>query len=147
MDQQPADACVGTVGSVTVPIPPDLVPLLESTAVAFVSTIGPRGEPQTTPLWYLWDGDVVRFSLVEGRQKLRNLRRDPRISVVVVDPAEPTWYVELRGLVGALTLDGELDLERKVAEKYAGGHVDVERRYTPIRHHVIVEKVTAQRGH
>ena len=46
-----ADTCVGTVDSVAVPIPPDLVPLLESTAVAFVSTIGPRGEPQTTPMW------------------------------------------------------------------------------------------------
>lgn len=131
----------------TVPIPPDLVPLLESAAVAFVSTIGHRGEPQTTPLWFLWDGDVVWFSLVEGRQKLRNLRRDPRLSVVVVDPAEPTWYVELRGRVDVLTLDRELDLERKVAEKYAGGHVDLEPGTPRFVTHVIVEKVTAQRGH
>ena len=142
------DTCLGTVGLVTVPIPGGLVPLLESTAVAFVSTIGPRGEPQTTPLWFLWEGGVVRFSLVEGRQKLRNLRRDPRISVVVVDPADPTWYVELRGIVDALTLDGELDLERKVSEKYTGGHVDVESPGTPrFATSVIVDKVTYQLGH
>jgi PPOX class probable F420-dependent enzyme len=122
--------------------------LLESTAVAFVSTIGPRGEPQTTPLWFLWEGGVVRFSLVEGRQKLRNLRRDPRISVVVVDPADPTWYVELRGVADALMLDGELDLERKVSEKYTGAHVDVEPPGTPrFATSVIVEKVTYQLGH
>ena len=133
--------------AVTTSIPPDLVPLLESSAVAFVSTIGPRGEPQTTPLWYLWDGHVVRFSLVEGRQKLRNLQRDPRISVVVVDPADPTWYVELRGRVDALTSDPELELERKVAEKYTGGHVDFEPGARRFATHVIVEKVTAQRGH
>lgn len=133
---------------VAVAIPLELVSLLESTAVAFVSTIGPQGEPQTTPMWYLWDGDLVRFSLVEGRQKLRNLRRDPRISVVVVDPADPTWYLELRGRVNAFTWDGALDLERKVAEKYTGGHVDVEPPGTPrFAASVIVEKVTAQLGH
>lgn len=148
VDAGNGETCVGTVGEVTAPIPLELVPLLESTAVAFVSTIGPRGEPQTTPMWYLWDGDVVRFSLVEGRQKLRNLRRDPRISVVVVDPADPTWYVELRGRVDAFTSDRELDLERKVAEKYAGGHVDAEAPGTArFVTSVIVEKVTAQLGH
>ena len=64
-----------------------------------VDVIGPKGEPQTTPLWFLWRDGALRFSLVGGRQKLRNLRRDPRASVVIVDPAEPTYYVELRGAV------------------------------------------------
>lgn len=131
-----------------VQIPTELMPLLESTAVAFVSTIGTRGEPQTTPLWFLWEGDTLRLSLVEGRQKLRNLRRDPRISVVVVDPADPTWYVELRGHVDALTPDPDLELERKVAEKYTGRHVDVEPPGTErFATNVIVEKVTTQLGH
>jgi hypothetical protein len=40
------------------------MPLLESTAVAFVSTIGPNGERQTTPLWFLWLDGSLRFSLV-----------------------------------------------------------------------------------
>ena len=116
--------------------------------MAFVSTLGPRGEPQTTPLWFLWEGGHVRLSLVEGRQKLRNLRRDPRISVVVVDPADPTWYVELRGRVDELVPDPTLDLERRVAEKYTGRHVDVEPPGTMrFATAVVVEKVTAQRGH
>lgn len=106
-------------------IPTELMPLLESTAVAFVSTIGPNGEPQTTPLWFLWADGALRFSLVDGRQKLRNLRRDPRLSVVVADPADPTWYVELRGHV-ELAPDPDLSLERRVAEKYLGRHTDVE---------------------
>jgi PPOX class probable F420-dependent enzyme len=130
-----------------VSIPSEVLPLLESTAVAFVSTIGPRGEPQTTPLWYLWRDGRVWISLVEGRQKLRNLRRDPRISVVVVDPADPTWYVELRGRVDALTPDPDLDLERAVAEKYRGHHVDPEPGTPRFATSVIVEKVTFQHGH
>jgi len=100
-------------------VPQPLRYLLDSTAVAFVSTIGPRGEPQTTPLWFLHDDGAVRISLVEGRQKLRNLRRDPRISLVVVDPARPTRYVELRGRVDALVPDADRALERRIAAKYA----------------------------
>ena len=96
-------------------IPPPLIPLLESTAIAFISTIGPTGAPQTTPQWFLWEDGALRFSLVDGRQKLRNLRRDPRLSVVVANPADPTWYVELRGHVDDLIPDPELALERKIA--------------------------------
>jgi len=131
-----------------VPIPPELVQLLESRAVAFVSTIGPRGEPQTTPLWFLWDDGLLWFSLVEGRQKLRNLRRDPRISVVVVDPSDPSWYVELRGHVDGLNRDPDLLLERKVAEKYTGGYHDVEPPGTQrFASSVVVERITSQLGH
>jgi hypothetical protein len=128
-------------------IPDEFHPLLDSTALALVSTLGPTGAPQTTPIWFLFDGQHVRFSLVEGRQKLRNLRRDPRVSVVVIDPAQPTRYVELRGTVD-LTPDPDLTLERAVAVKYTGGHVDVE---PPGTHRfaarVVVRRTTAQRGH
>ena len=137
-----------TIGPVSAPIPPELLPLLESRAVAFVSTLGPGGAPQTTPQWFLWEDGVLSFSLVEGRQKLRNLRRDPRVSVVVVDPADPTWYVELRGRVDGLTPDPDLVLERKVAEKYTGDHVDVEPPGTPrFATSVVVERITSQMGH
>lgn len=128
-------------------IPNELQPLLESTAVAFVSTIGPKGEPQTTPIWFVWHDGVVRFSLVEGRQKLRNLRRDPRLSVVIVDPADPTWYVELRG-TAELQPDPELSVERAAAIKYRGEHTDVEPPGTPrVAAAVVVERVTSQSGH
>ncbi len=121
--------------------------LLGSTAVAFVSTIGKRGEPQVTPLWFLWDGEVVRISLVEGRQKLRNLRRDPRISLVVVEPARPTHYIELRGAVSELVVDPECALERAIAEKYAGSWSDVEPPGTArFATSIVVEKITQQLG-
>jgi hypothetical protein len=133
---------------VTPSLPPTLLPLLQSTAIAFVSTIGPTGAPQTTPLWFLWEDGALHFSLVDGRQKLRNLRRDPRLSVVVANPADPTWYVELRGHVDELAADPELALERKIALKYTGEHVDVEppgtARYAAT---IVVEKYTSQLGH
>jgi PPOX class probable F420-dependent enzyme len=132
-------------------VPAPLRYLLDSTAVAFVSTIGPRGEPQTTPLWFLHDAGAVRISLVEGRQKLRNLRRDPRISLVVVDPARPTRYVELRGRVDGLAPDPDRELERRIARKYApvapaaASQADPEEDALPrYAATVVVEKVTSQ---
>lgn len=128
-------------------IPAEFHPLLESTALALVSTLGPDGAPQTTPMWFLFDDGQVRFSLVEGRQKLRNLRRDPRLSVVVVDPARPTYYVELRGTAN-LVPDPERALERAVAVKYTGEYVDGEPPGTwRFAATVVVRRVTAQRGH
>ncbi|MGB3330120.1 MAG: PPOX class F420-dependent oxidoreductase [Thermomicrobiales bacterium] len=128
-------------------IPESLQPLLTSKAVAFVSTLGPHGEPQTTPIWFLWQDGAVHISLVDGRQKLKNLRRDPRISVVIVDPAEPTRDLELRGRIDALTPDPDRILERAVALKYVGKDVDVEpagtMRYTT---RIQVERITKQDG-
>jgi PPOX class probable F420-dependent enzyme len=128
-------------------IPTELASLLNSTAVALVSTVGPKGEPQTTPIWFMWKDDAVHFSLVDGRQKLRNLRRDPRASVVIMDPAEPTRYLELRGRVGIVP-DPGFDLEREVAIKYRGVHEDIEppgtMRFVAT---LTVDRVTSQAGH
>lgn len=71
--------------------------ILQSTAVAFVSTLGPKGEPQTSPVWFGWDGEALHFSHTKARQKYHNLTRDPRIAVTLVDPATPFRYIEIRG--------------------------------------------------
>lgn len=128
-------------------IPEDFHRLLASTAAAFVSTIGRRGEPQVTPLWFLWDGERVRISLVDGRQKLRNLRRDPRIALAVADPAKQTFYVELRGSVSDLVPDPDCTLERQIAVKYTGEWVDVEPPGTMrFATSVVPERITSQLG-
>jgi PPOX class probable F420-dependent enzyme len=131
-----------------VEIPPEFHDLLSSRAIAFVGTLGKRGEPHVTPIWFIWDGERVRLSLVAGRQKLRNLERDPRISLAVVDPSRPTYYLELRGRIDELTPDPELALERAIAEKYTGDWVDVEPAGTPrYATSIVVERTTSQLGH
>ena len=141
------DASRLTLPTMSTEIPADLTALLDSTAVAFVSTIGPNGEPQTTPIWFLWDAGAVRFSLVEGRRSSATCGVTRRASVVIVDPADPTRYLELRGTV-ELTADPDLLLERTVAVKYRGEHVDIERPGTA-RHAATlkVQRVTSQSGH
>ena len=93
--------------------------ILESTALAFVSTLGPKGEPQTSPVWFGWDGKVLRFSHTKARQKYRNLVRDPRIAVTLVDPATPFRYVEIRG-TATIEDDPTKAYINVMAKKYTG---------------------------
>jgi PPOX class probable F420-dependent enzyme len=74
--------------------------LLHTTALAHIATIGPKGEPQCTPVWFDWDGNTLRFSQTTTRQKFRNLQRDPRFALSLVDPNNPYRSLEIRGKVG-----------------------------------------------
>ena len=94
--------------------------LLESTALAHVATIGPNGEPQVNPVWFGWDGKHLRFSQTTNRQKYRNVQRDSRIAVSIVDPNNPYRYLEIRGKVVAVEPDPELDFINSMAKKYMG---------------------------
>jgi PPOX class probable F420-dependent enzyme len=71
--------------------------LLDEPHYAVLATINPDGGPQTSVMWVGRDGDQVLFSTVAGRRKHRNLEREPRLSVTIIDAADPENYVELRG--------------------------------------------------
>src|SRR5688500_882024 len=94
--------------------------LLESTALAHVATVGPKGEPQTSPVWFDWDGHYLKFSQTKSRQKLKNLQRNPRVAVSIVDPENPYRYLEVRGTVTDVEEDPDLDFINKMAKKYIG---------------------------
>ena len=71
--------------------------LLDGRHFAVMATINPDGDPQTSAMWLGRDGDDVLFSTLAGRRKHRNLLRDPRVSVTILDSGDPYNYVELRG--------------------------------------------------
>ncbi|MFT4038344.1 MAG: PPOX class F420-dependent oxidoreductase [Thermomicrobiales bacterium] len=92
--------------------------VIASTPVVALSTIGPKGTPQTTAAWFLLDDDgVVRISLSESRQKLKNLQRNPAFSLLFVNPQNPFQTVELRG-TATLVPDDAGTLIDKVNAKY-----------------------------
>jgi PPOX class probable F420-dependent enzyme len=84
-----------------------------------VATLGPRGEPHTSVIWVDREGETLVFSTLAGRQKARNLTRDPRLSVTVFDPADPYHTVEIRG-TAELIEDPDRTLSRRVTQKYLG---------------------------
>ena len=80
-------------------IPESYLDLLQAITIAHVATIGPKGEPQVSPVWFVWDGTFIRFSMNKIRQKHRNLEREPRIALSIVDPTNTYRAIEIRGRV------------------------------------------------
>jgi PPOX class probable F420-dependent enzyme len=67
--------------------------------IAAVTTLMPDGTPQTTPLWIDSDGEHLLLNTEVHRQKYKNVSRDPRITVTIIDAANPYAYGEVRGEV------------------------------------------------
>jgi PPOX class probable F420-dependent enzyme len=97
--------------------------LLDGRNYAVLATINADGSPQTSAMWVGRDGTDLLFSTVEGRVKHRNMTRDPRVSVTVIDSADPENYVELRGTV-TMTRDIGRQVDTALSWKYDGKDPD-----------------------
>jgi PPOX class probable F420-dependent enzyme len=93
--------------------------LLDGKNYAVLATVNADGSPQTSVVWVGRDGSNLLFSTIEGRVKHRNMVRDPRVSVTVIDSADPENYVELRGTV-SLTPDVGRRIDTQLSWKYDG---------------------------
>jgi PPOX class probable F420-dependent enzyme len=99
-------------------IPENYMDLFNKKAFGSFTTLMPDGSPQTTPVWVdLVDGKILVNSAL-GRQKDKNLRRDPRVAVTLIDPDNPYRYLELRGRVSDITHEGADKHIDKMAKKY-----------------------------
>jgi PPOX class probable F420-dependent enzyme len=103
----------------SIPLSEATLALLDGKNYAVLATINPDGSPQTSVMWVGRDGTDLLFSTVEGRVKHRNMGRDPRVSVTVIDSADPENYVELRGRV-SMTPDVGRQLDTQLSWKYDG---------------------------
>jgi hypothetical protein len=101
-------------------IPEKYKDLFQKRAFANLATLMPDGRPQVTPVWVDFDGEHVIFNSARGRQKDKNVRRDPRVALAVVDPDNPYRYLEIRGRVTEITEDGADESINKLAKKYLG---------------------------
>ncbi|TML84078.1 MAG: PPOX class F420-dependent oxidoreductase [Actinobacteria bacterium] len=103
------------------PLPPDLDTFLARPNPAVVATLRPDGAPHTAATWYDWEDGRVLLNMEESRLRLKFLRRDPRVSLTVLD--EKDWYkhVTLMGRVVSLEDDPDLvDIDR-LSQRYRGG--------------------------
>jgi PPOX class probable F420-dependent enzyme len=97
----------------------DVRKLFDAANYATVTSINPDGGPQSSVVWVRTDGDDVLFSTVKGRRKPRNFERDPRASILVIDPANPFRYAEVRGSV-VMEDDPTGELIQELSHKYTG---------------------------
>jgi PPOX class probable F420-dependent enzyme len=101
-------------------IPDKYLDLFSKPAFANLATLMPDGQPQVTPVWCDFDGTHVIVNSAKGRQKDRNMRRDPRVSLAIMDPENPYRYLEMRGEVVDITENGASVHIDKMAKKYLG---------------------------
>jgi PPOX class probable F420-dependent enzyme len=92
--------------------------LMTKKIFAGLATLMPDGSPQVTPVWIDYDGEHVVFNTAVGRQKDKNLQREPRVSLMLVDPENPYRYLEIRGRVVERTMEGADEHINKMAKKY-----------------------------
>jgi PPOX class probable F420-dependent enzyme len=91
--------------------------LLDAKNYAVLATVNPDGSPHSSAMWIGRDGDDLLFSTAAGRVKHRNMLRDPRVSVTILELADPENYVELRGRA-SITPDPDRLMHIRLAEKY-----------------------------
>ncbi len=101
-------------------IPASHLDLVECPPVAALTTVMPDGSPQTSVVWCDFDGESVRVNTMRGFQKERNMRRNPRVTLLCYDPYDDGRYLEVRGTVEEMTEHGALEHLDTLTSKYAG---------------------------
>jgi len=72
--------------------------LMERPRTAKIATVRADGRPHVAPIWFYLDGDALMFNTWHTTVKAANLRRDPRVCLVVDDEQPPFGYVQYEGL-------------------------------------------------
>lgn len=89
-------------------------------AYAYLATLMKDGSPQLTPVWFNTKDDNILINTKIGRVKDRNMRRRPRIALVIQDPEDPSRYIQIRGEVVDITEEGARQHIEFLAGKYTG---------------------------
>ena len=101
----------------SVPIPESHRDLLQRPIHAVLTTMMPDGQPQSSLVWCDYDGECARVNTTRERQKGRNMRANPKVSLLIVDPEDTSRYIEIRGEAELLEA-GALDHLDQITREY-----------------------------
>jgi len=124
-------------------IPISHMELIDGAYVVALTTVLPDGQPQTTPVWCNRKEDYIFINVMKGFRKEKNMRLNPKISLLVYDPKNPLHNIEIRGQVIEMTEDGAVEhideltqlYLKKPNAKFFGDSIpaELQSRYTPVR--------------
>jgi PPOX class probable F420-dependent enzyme len=122
--------------------------LLEGPVVVSLITMMPDGQPQASPVWCLLEGNDIIINTAVGRQKDKNLRANPKVTVLAINPENPYSYLEVRGTVTARIEndEGPIDAMARLytgAEKYYGGAAPEDSREVRVTYRITPNRVVA----
>ena len=100
--------------------PDEIDTILRTPLITFIATIRPDMTPHVTPVWYIYDGDLVHVAADSKSVKVRNVSSNPRASLSILDPDDQSRWVQVNGPV-TLTKEGVSDVVRDMWKSYAPG--------------------------
>jgi PPOX class probable F420-dependent enzyme len=101
-------------------IPGEFLDLVNGPRVAALTTLMPDGQPQTTVVWCDYDGVHVRVNTMRGFRKEKNMRANPKVTLLCFDPRRPLRSLEVRGTVVEMTETGAMEHLDGLARLYTG---------------------------
>ena len=104
----------------TTPLTDEIKALIDGPNFAHLATLMPDGSPQSVPIWVGREGDRILICTGEGSLKAKNTRRDPRVSLSIVDFYDAYKEVQLRGRVVKRRFDGDCKYIDAISHKYTG---------------------------
>lgn len=123
-------------------IPEKYLDLTKKKAFAQLATLMPDGSPHVSPVWFEYDGKNIVINSAKGRVKDKNMRRDPRVGLDIVDPENPYRHLSIRGRVVEITEKGSDDHIDKLAKNYLGVDTYPNRRAGEVR---VIYKIEPER--
>ncbi len=103
-----------------VPIPKTHIDLLEGPVFVALVTVMPDGRPQVTPVWANTDGTHVLINSARGRQKDKNMRANPKVAILAIDPKNGYRWMEIRGTVIEISEEHGLEHINALSKLYRG---------------------------
>jgi PPOX class probable F420-dependent enzyme len=103
-----------------VAIPDGYEDLLKRPLYGHLATVRPDGKPQVNPMWFDWDGELLRFTHTTKRQKYRNVTAHPDVAMSIADTDNPYRYLEVRGVVEQIVPDPTGSFYMHLNNRYSG---------------------------
>jgi PPOX class probable F420-dependent enzyme len=101
-------------------IPDSYIDLLEKPVCGAFTTVMPNGQPQTTVVWCDYDGEHVMVNTMRGFRKEKNMRLNPKVTLLLFETLNPMRYLEIRGAVVEMTEVGAAAHLDELARSYTG---------------------------
>jgi PPOX class probable F420-dependent enzyme len=99
-------------------VPASHADLLEKPTFAHLATMRPDGSPQSSVMWFDWDGSRIRLTHTRTRQKFANLAHEPRVALSIADPGDQYRFLEIRGTVEKIADDPGAEFYRSLQHRY-----------------------------
>lgn len=109
----------------SLPVPEKFHDLFSRPILCGLTTINPNGQPHSVPVWCDFDGEYVRINCPAATKKARNLQRNYKLTLLIIDPQSSRHWIEIQGHVGELIDEahGAREHINKLSEKYTGNPV------------------------